>query len=521
MRLTIRIRVLGGAAVGVVALGAMLAVAAYANHVQSKDTTELARVSGAMSAQWNADMMHDGLRADVMSALNARTEEQRAAYGVDEVTDHVSAMTTNYDSAAAAAPAGLRAEFADVRPAVLQYTKLAQSIVDTARTDHAAAATRIPEFLTLFSQLEDKLGTLDDDLSGAVEEHEQLANDAGLSGLWWILACGFAAAIAFVGFSVWTYRAIHRPMMSMLRGLKAIAGRDLTHDVEVVRDDELGEMARALNEATGSVREVLVGMGAGAEALLSAGTELDAVSERLGRAAEETLSRTGEATASAGRVTDAVERITAASGQISQSVQSVAGASSDAVSSATGAARTAEETATGVERLREASQEIGEIVRAITSIAEQTNLLALNATIEAARAGDAGKGFAVVAAEVKDLAQETAKATEDVKTKIGLIQEVTGETVGAIGGICTVIDQINDDQRRIASAVDEQSRTTEGIVVRVGEVGGTATDIKSHLDGITSSAAATADGAAATQQSAATLATTARRLDELVRAFTY
>ena len=202
-------------------------------------------------------------------------------------------------------------------------------------------------------------------------------------------------------------------------------------------------------------------------------------------------------------------------------MQSVAGASSDAVSSATGAARTAEETAAGVERLREASQEIGEIVRAITSIAEQTNLLALNATIEAARAGDAGKGFAVVAAEVKDLAQETAKATEDVKTKIGLIQEVTGETVGAIGGICTVIDQINDDQRRIASAVDEQSRTTEGIVVRVGEVGGTATDIKSHLDGITSSAAATADGAAATQQSAATLATTARRLDELVRAFTY
>ena len=521
MRLTIRMRVLGGAVVGVGALGAMLAVGTYANHTQSDGTAALARVSTAMSAQWNADMMHDGLRADVMAALNARTDEQREAYAVDEVSEHTAAMTKDFEAAAVLAPPAIQRQFADVRPALAQYTKVAENMVATARTDHAAAQAGVGSFLTLFSKLEDQMGALDQALSDAVDDQKQLADEAGLSGLWWILVCGFAAAVAFAGFSVWTYRAIHRPMMAMVRGLKAIAAKDLTHQVEVVRDDELGEMARALEAATGSVREVLVGMGAGAASLLSAGAELDSVSERLGRAAEETLSRTGEATNSAGRVTDAVARIAEASEQISQTVQSVAGASSAAVSSATGAARTAETTAGGVERLQEASQEIGEIVRAITSIAEQTNLLALNATIEAARAGDAGKGFAVVAAEVKDLAQETAKATENVKTKISLIQQVTGETVGAIDGICTVIGQINDDQRRIESAVDEQSRTTEGIASRVDEVSGTTTDIKTYLNGITSSASSTAEGAAATQQSAATLATTARQMNELVNSFTY
>ncbi|OLF14786.1 hypothetical protein BU204_25275 [Actinophytocola xanthii] len=507
--------------VGVGALAAMLGVAAYANSVQAQGTASLATVSAAMSEQWNADMMHDGLRADVMAALNASTDEQRATYGVAEVSDHVEAMIQHFDAAAGMAPAGLRQQFTDLRPSLVGYTELAERLVTTAQTDHSAAQAGVSSFMTLFSQLEDQMGTLDDNLSKAVEQQKQLADDAGLSGLWWIIACGIAAAAAFIGFSMWTYRAIHRPMMGMVRGLRAVAAKDLTYQVEIIREDEFGEMARALNGATGSIRTVLADMGDRASALTAAGTELDSVSDRLGAATKETLNRTNAATTSAGRVKEAVTRIAEVLSQISESARSVASASSTAVLSTTGAIRAAEDSAAGVERLRAAGLEIGHIVGAITSVAEQTNLLALNATIEAARAGDAGKGFAVVAGEVKDLAQETAKATDNVKTKIGLIQQVTSETVTAIDSINAVIRQINDDQQRIVAAVEEQSIMTEGISTHVDEVSGTSAGIENSLAQISTSATSTDEGAAATQQSGANLAATARQINELISAFTY
>ncbi|GAA3021305.1 methyl-accepting chemotaxis protein [Actinokineospora globicatena] len=521
MGLSIRFRLLVMAGVGVAALGAMAGVAANATDAQSDATAALARVSAAMSAQWNADMMHDAIRGDVMAAIGAQTAAEVADFGAQEVSEHAETMVAKFDAAAAGAPDDLRAGFAATRPALLDYTSKASDIVTTATSDPAAARALVPAFLDVFSQLEDKLGALDDQLSTAVEQQRADADSVGVTNLTLILLCALAAAVAFVAISAWTIRAIRGPLMTMVRGLKAMAARDLTTRVDLVRRDELGEMAEAINATAVAMGEVLTSMGEGTATLLAAGADLDQVSGRLGTAAAETLARTNEVAESAGRVTSTITEIAAASAQIGSSVDSVARASSDAQSVSAQAVRAAEDTANGVQRLRAASREIDEIVRAITSIAEQTNLLALNATIEAARAGAAGKGFAVVASEVKDLAQETAQATENVKTKISVIQTMTGEAVEAIDSIRAVITQINDGQQGIGTAVDEQTRTTQGITTSVGEVSRTTGQIRESLDGISSSAASTADGAAATQRSAATLTATARQVNDLIGTFSY
>ncbi|MBM7770671.1 methyl-accepting chemotaxis protein [Actinokineospora baliensis] len=521
MGLSIRFRLLLMAGVGVVALGAMAGVAAYATGAQSDATGSLAGVSAAMSAQWNADMMHDAIRGDVMAAIGAQTPAELEEFGAAEVSEHTSTMLAKYDTATAGAPEALRAGFANTRAAVVEYTTKAQQIITTAGTDPAAARAEVAAFLDLFSQLEDKLGGLDDELSAAVEQQRVDADDTGSTNLTLILLCAIAAALAFAVSSAWTIRTIRGPLLTMVRGLKAIAARDLTTRVELVRGDELGEMAEAINATASSMSAVLTSMGEGTATLLTAGADLDRVSGRLGTAAEETLARTNEVAESAGRVTSTITEIAAASAQIGSSVDSVARASSDAQSVSAQAVQAAEDTATGVQRLRAASREIDEIVRAITSIAEQTNLLALNATIEAARAGAAGKGFAVVASEVKDLAQETARATENVKAKISVIQTMTGEAVDSIDGIRSVITQINDGQQGIGTAVDEQTRTTQGIAASVGEVSQTTGQIRESLDGISSSAALTAEGAAATQRSAATLTATARQVNDIIGTFSY
>ena len=172
-------------------------------------------------------------------------------------------------------------------------------------------------------------------------------------------------------------------------------------------------------------------------------------------------------------------------------------------------------------KLGESSAEIGQVIKVITSIAQQTNLLALNATIEAARAGEAGKGFAVVANEVKELAKETAKATEDISRKIEAIQGDTKGAVEAIGQITTVINQMNDISNTIASAVEEQTATTNEITrnVRGGGERGFADGGEHRVRG--QAAKSTTQGANDTQTAAGELARMAAELQKVVAQFKY
>jgi methyl-accepting chemotaxis protein len=203
------------------------------------------------------------------------------------------------------------------------------------------------------------------------------------------------------------------------------------------------------------------------------------------------------------------------------SIKEIAKNTSEATRIATAAVSTAESTNATIQKLGQSSAEIGQVIKVITTIAQQTNLLALNATIEAARAGEAGKGFAVVANEVKELAKETAKATEDISGKIEAIQSDTKAAVEAIGEIGTVINQINDIQNTIASAVEEQSATTNEISRNLAEAAKGGMDITRNITGVAEAAHSTTAGAGETQKSAKGLEGMAAELQELVSQFKY
>jgi methyl-accepting chemotaxis protein len=173
-----------------------------------------------------------------------------------------------------------------------------------------------------------------------------------------------------------------------------------------------------------------------------------------------------------------------------------------------------------VGKLGDSSTEIGEVIKVITSIAQQTNLLALNATIEAARAGESGRGFAVVANEVKELAKETATATEGISHKIAAIQQETRAAADAIGQVSAVITQINDISNSIASAVEQQTAASNEIGRNVTDAAKSTAEIASNISGVAHAAQSTTEGACRTQAAARSLHEVAAELQSLVAKFT-
>jgi methyl-accepting chemotaxis protein len=188
---------------------------------------------------------------------------------------------------------------------------------------------------------------------------------------------------------------------------------------------------------------------------------------------------------------------------------------------ATSAVKTAETTNATVAKLGESSADVGQVIKVITSIAQQTNLLALNATIEAARAGEAGKGFAVVANEVKELPKETAKATEDISRKIEAIQGDTKGAVEAIGQITGIINQVNEISNTIASAVEEQTATTNEIARNVQEGAKGGSQVAENIVAVAQAAKSTTQGASDTQTAAGELARMAAELKKVVGQFKF
>ncbi len=299
----------------------------------------------------------------------------------------------------------------------------------------------------------------------------------------------------------------------------AAAAGDLTRQIGVRGEDAIGRLGQGLSQFFGTLRGSVANIARTAETVASAATQMNRLGERLGHAAGETSTQASVVAHSADEVSGNVGTVATGTEEMSASIREIARNAADASRVASQAVRVAERTNGTVGKLGASSAEIGKVIKVITSIAEQTNLLALNATIEAARAGEAGKGFAVVANEVKELAKETAKATEEIGRKIDTIQMDTSEAVTAIREISDIIGEINQIQASIAGAVEEQTATTNEISRNVTGAARSALDIARNIQGVAHAAQEASEGAVQSQASAAELARAARELQALVGQF--
>ncbi len=318
-----------------------------------------------------------------------------------------------------------------------------------------------------------------------------------------------------------TLDAVVGPLQDVSATLDKLAGGDLTTQVTTEYAGDFGKLRTSVNALATQVRTAMQQIGVNAAALVSSAEELNKVSQQMSASADETATQANVVSAASEQVAGNVQTVATGADEMGASIKEIAKNTADATRVATTAVKSAEATNETISKLGQSSAEIGQVIKVITSIAQQTNLLALNATIEAARAGEAGKGFAVVANEVKELAKETAKATEDISRKIEAIQTDTKGAVDAIGQIGSVIVQINDIQNTIASAVEEQSATTNEISRNLAEAAHGSSEITKNISGVAEAARSTTAGANDTQKSAQALERMAAELQGLIAQFKY
>jgi len=316
-------------------------------------------------------------------------------------------------------------------------------------------------------------------------------------------------------------RGITRPLFQTVQILKKVAGGDLRQRARVVSQDEVGQMTTALNLALERMDRAVRSMNKNSVALATSAEELATVSQQMSANAEETSAQANVVSAAATQVGQSVQTVASSTEEMTASIKEIAKNAHEAAQVASTAVKAANDTNATIANLGQSSADIGKVIKVITSIAEQTNLLALNATIEAARAGEAGKGFAVVANEVKELAKETAKATEDIGQRIEAIQRDTKGAVDTMGQISSIINQINDFQTTIASAVEQQTATTNEIGRSLAEAAKASAEIAQNVVAVAEAAQSTSAGASESQKSALELARTATELQRLVGQFRY
>ncbi len=345
--------------------------------------------------------------------------------------------------------------------------------------------------------------------------------------LWIVGGVALAILVLVGGGSFVISRGITKPLTYIATNMGRLAEGDKSIKVQFTdQKNEIGDLSRAMDvflektlemdrmreeqveaerKAEAEKRQAMLTLASNFEASVgtvvnqvsSAATEMQSSSAAMSATAEETTRQAAAVAAASEQASANVQTVASAAEELSSSISEISRQVTQASQIAAAAVSEAERTNVKVQGLAQAANKIGEVVALITDIAEQTNLLALNATIEAARAGDAGKGFAVVASEVKNLANQTAKATDEIGAQIAGIQSATQEAVAAIESITKTISKINEVNSGVASAVEEQGAATQEIARNVEQAAAGTQEVSSNISGV--SQAANETGAAATQ----------------------
>ncbi|MFG1606852.1 methyl-accepting chemotaxis protein [Actinoplanes sp. NPDC049265] len=510
-----------GVSVGVAIVVGVMGLLALRDASAAAQQIYTSNVAG-VSSMAKLDATVKQARSDVANAALSRDDATRSKYA-----NAFAAGKQKFDTAYAAYTASGPADTAvleDVRTQWQSYAELVETrLLPLARADDLAGYQAIRD-----AQVVPVMNKITQDVQILIEkEGENAARAAATAESKYhssrtkaivLLVVGSVLALG-LGFIV--ARSIVRSLRAVKEVCDALAAGDLTRTSGLASRDEPGQMGRALDAALASLRQTVATIDGSATSLAGASEEMSSTAKQIAASAEETSAQAQTVSAAAEQISRSVETVSAGGEEMGASIKEISRNASEAAQVASEAVNVTAATSATMTKLGESSAEVGNVIKVITAIAEQTNLLALNATIEAARAGELGKGFAVVASEVKDLAQETARATEDISRRVEAIQADTTGAITAIEQITQVIARISDFQTTIASAVEEQTATTAEMNRSVSEAASGTNDIAVTITGVAQAARLTSEGVAQSQQATAELARLSTDLKSLVTNFQY